>query len=165
MPAAPSTTPWRTRASAGATRKVVPTSRLLRSRSGRERLAAPGDQVAASRPRMEVDASNSRGRSDPFRAPPRGVGAPRPLREDARRAPLVGLVCALLKRASEWQQSGGGSRSRRPLHGRGPSCSSPVTPFECPHSRSSIEGALGYAGSNLYRSGFNSSILQQEVHR
>ena len=57
--------------------------------SGRERLAAPGDQVAASRSRMEVDASNSRGRGDPCRAPPRDVGAPRPLREDARPAPLV----------------------------------------------------------------------------
>ena len=30
---------------------------------------------------------------------------------------------------------------------------------------SSVEGAPGYAGSNPYRAGFNSSILQQEVHR
>lgn len=40
---------------------------------------------------------------------------------------LVALVHALLELASEWQQSGGGSRSRRPLHGRGPSCSSQMT--------------------------------------
>ena len=93
---------------------------------------------AASRPRVEVDASTSHGRRDPCRAPPRDGGAPRPLREDARRAPLVGLVRALPERASERQQSGGGSSRRRPLHGGGPSCSSPMTPFEWPHSPSGL---------------------------
>ena len=106
--------------------------RLVRG-SGRERLAAPGDPDAASRPRVEVDASTSHGRRNPCRAPPRDVGAPRPLREDARRAPLVGLVRALPERASERQQSGGGSSRRRPLHGGGPSGSSPMTPFEWTH--------------------------------
>jgi hypothetical protein len=43
--------------------------------------------------------------------------------DDARRTPLVGLVCALPKRPSKWTQSGRGSRRRQPLHGRGPSCS------------------------------------------
>ena len=109
--------------------------RLVRG-SGRERLAAPGDHDAASRPRVEVDASTSHGRRDPCRAPPRDGAAPRPLREDARRAPLVGLVRALPERASERQQSGGGGRRRRPPHGGGPSCSSPMTPFEWPHSPS-----------------------------
>ena len=74
---------------------------------------------AASRPRMEVDASTSHGRRNPCRTPPRDGGAPRPLREDARRASLVGLVRAVPERASERQQSGGGSRRRRPLHGGG----------------------------------------------
>ena len=54
--------------------------------SRRERLAAPGDQGAPSRPRMEAAGSTSHGRRDPCRAPPRNGPAPRPLREDARRA-------------------------------------------------------------------------------
>src|SRR5207249_9293933 len=49
----------------------------------------------------------------------RNSGAPRPLREDARRTSLVGLVRALPERASERQQSGGGRRRRRSLHGGG----------------------------------------------
>jgi len=83
---------------------------------------------------MEVNASTSHGRRNPCRAPPRDRGAPRPLREDARRASLVELVRVLPERASERQQSGGGGRRRRPLHGGGPSCSSPITPLEWPHS-------------------------------
>ena len=67
--------------------------------------------------------------------------APRPLREDARQAPLVGLVHALPERASERQQSGGGSSRRRPLHGGGPSCSSPMMPFEWPTLRVDSEVA------------------------
>ena len=98
--------------------------------SRRERLAAPGDHDAASRPRMEVDASTGHERCDPCRTPPRDGAAPRPIREDARRASLVGLVCALPERASERQQSGGGSSRRRSLHGGGPSGSFPMTPFE-----------------------------------
>ena len=98
--------------------------------SRRERLAAPGDHSAASRPRMEVDASIGHERCHSCRTPPRDGAAPRPLREDARRASLVGLVCALPERASERQQSGGGSSRRGSLHGGGPSCSFPMTPFE-----------------------------------
>src|ERR1700722_4380772 len=75
---------------------------------------------------MEIDARTSRGRRNPGPASPRDGGAPRPLREDARRAPLVGLVRGLPERASERQQSGGGSRRPRPLHGAGPSCSPPM---------------------------------------
>jgi len=41
---------------------------------------------------------------------PRNIGAPRPLRENARGTSLVGLVCAVSERASERQQPGGGSR-------------------------------------------------------
>ena len=98
-------------------------------------------------------------------APPRDVGAPRPLREDARPAPLVGLVRALLERASERQQSGGGSSSSRPLHGGGPSCSSPMTPFEWPHSHQALKARPDTPVRILTGAGFNSSILQQEVHR
>src|SRR5262249_33105988 len=83
---------------------------------------------------MEVDGSTSHGRRTPCGTPPRDRGAPRPLREDARQAPLVGLVRALPERSSAGEQSGGGRRRRRPIYGRGPSCSSPVTPFERPHS-------------------------------
>ncbi len=43
---------------------------------GRERLAAPGDQDAASRPRMEVDASTNCRCREPCRAPPRDGTAP-----------------------------------------------------------------------------------------
>ena len=50
-----------------------------------------------------------------------------PLREDARRAPLVGLVRPLPECTSERQQSEGGGRRRRPLHAGGPSS---MTPFE-----------------------------------
>src|SRR5262249_5134094 len=100
--------------------------------SGRKRLAAPGDPNAASRPRMEVAASASHGRRNPCRSPPRDGGAPRPLREDARRARLVGLVRGLPERASERQQARGGRRRRRLPHGGGPSCSSPMTPFGWP---------------------------------
>jgi catechol 2,3-dioxygenase-like lactoylglutathione lyase family enzyme len=42
--------------------------------------------------------------------------------------------CAPYLSASKRQQSGGGSRRRQPLHGGGSSCSSPMTPFEWPHS-------------------------------
>ena len=68
--------------------------------SGWERLAAPGDPDAASRPRVELDATTGHGRCNLGRAPPRDGRAPRPLREDARRASLVGLVRALSERAS-----------------------------------------------------------------
>src|SRR5262245_19146441 len=85
-----------------------------------------------------LDASTSQGRRDSCRTPPRDSGAPQPLREDACRAPLVGLVRALPERARERQQSGGGSSSRRPLHGGGPSCSSPMTPFEWLRSPSGL---------------------------
>src|SRR5271170_2710433 len=64
---------------------------------------------------MEVDAPTSRGRRNPGPASPRNGGAPRPLRENARRAPLVGLVRALPERASERRQFRGGGRHRRPL--------------------------------------------------
>ena len=83
-PAAPSITRWRTHASAGATRKVVPTTHLPRSRSGREWLAAPGDPDQASRPRVELDATTGHGRCNLGRAPPRDGRPPWQLREDAR---------------------------------------------------------------------------------
>jgi len=97
--------------------------------SRREQLAAPGDHDAPCRPRMGAEASANHGRRDPCRTSPRNVGAPRPLRENARRTSLVGLVRAISECASEWQQSGGGSRRRRPLHGRGLSCSSSMIVF------------------------------------
>ena len=121
MPAAPSTTPWRTHASAGTIRKVVPTTICLVRGSGRKRLAAPGDPDAASRPRVELDATSGHGRCNLGRAPSRDSRAPRPLREDACPASLVGLVRALSQRASKRQQSRGGSIKRRSLHGGGPS--------------------------------------------
>src|SRR6516165_9709573 len=90
---------------------------------------------------MERAARTSRGRRHSCQAPPRDGGAPRPLRENARRASLVGLVRSLPERASERQQSGGGSRLRRSLHGGGPSCASSMTPFERPHSPSTSAAA------------------------
>src|SRR5262249_31712291 len=95
--------------------------------SGRKRLAASGDPDPASRPSLEVDAITSHGRRNPRRTSPRDSGAPRPLREDARPAPLVGLVCALPERPRERQQSGGGRHRRRPLYGGGPSVLSSMT--------------------------------------
>ena len=71
--------------------------------SGREWLAAPGNPDAASRPRVELDETTGHGCCNFVRAPSRDGRAPRPLREDAHRASLVGLVCALSKRASEWK--------------------------------------------------------------
>jgi hypothetical protein len=89
--------------------------------SGREWLAALGDPDAASRPRVELDGTTGHGLCNLGRAPPLREGrAPRPLREDTRRASLVDWY-ALSERASERQQSGGGSSRRRSLHGGGPS--------------------------------------------
>ncbi|MFZ0222427.1 MAG: hypothetical protein WAM42_12150 [Candidatus Nitrosopolaris sp.] len=82
---------------------------------------------------MGLDATTGHGRCNLGRAPPRDGRAPRSLREDARRASLVGLVRALSERASERQQSRGGSSRRRSIHGGGPSRSSPMMPFEWPH--------------------------------
>jgi catechol 2,3-dioxygenase-like lactoylglutathione lyase family enzyme len=70
------------------------------------------------------------------------------LREDARRAPLVGLVRALPDRARKRQQSGGGSSRRRPPHGGGPSCSSPMTPFEWPRSPSGLGSSNKATGNS-----------------
>ena len=53
-------------------------------RSGRERMAAAGNHDATSRPRMEVEATRSDGRSHTFRAPSRNGTAPRPVRKIAR---------------------------------------------------------------------------------
>ena len=61
--------------------------------------------------------STSHGRRDACRTPPRDRTASRRLREDARRAPLVGLVRALFQCSSERQHSGRGRRRRRPPHG------------------------------------------------
>jgi len=83
--------------------------------------------AAPSRPRMGADASANHGRRDPGRTSPRNVGTPRPLRENARRTSLVGLVRAISECASERQQSGGRSRRRQPLHGRSASRSSPMS--------------------------------------
>jgi catechol 2,3-dioxygenase-like lactoylglutathione lyase family enzyme len=47
--------------------------------SGRERLAAPGDSYASSRPRVELDATTDHGCSNLSRAPTRDCRAPRPL--------------------------------------------------------------------------------------
>ena len=109
-------------------RSFLPFVRLVRG-SGREPLAGPGDPDAPPRPRVEVDARGSHGRCSPRRAPPRDVRAPRPLREDTRRASLVGLVRALSERASERQQSGAGCRRRRAPYGGGPPCASPMMPY------------------------------------
>jgi predicted enzyme related to lactoylglutathione lyase len=65
-------------------------------RSGRERLVASGNQGAASRLRMEIIARGHDGRRNAGRAPPRDGAAPRPMREDARKAQLVELVRAYL---------------------------------------------------------------------
>ena len=90
-------------------------------------------QTRLSRPRVEFDPTTDHGRCNLGRAPPRDGRAPRPLREDTRRTSLVGLVRALSERASEREQSRGGSSRRQSLHGRGPSHSSPMMPFESPH--------------------------------
>src|SRR5262249_7891352 len=129
----PSTTRWRTHVSAGPTRKVVLTSHLPRSRiwtgtAGSCRRLRPGFPAASG-----GSASTKHGRRCACRTPPRSRGAPRPLREDTREAPLVGLVRALPERPREGQQSGGGFSGRRPLHGGGSSCSCPITLFEWPH--------------------------------
>ena len=70
---------------------------------------APGDPDAASRSRVEIDATTGRGRSNLGRASPRDGKAPRPLRENARRASMVGLVRVLSERARERQQYRGRS--------------------------------------------------------
>ena len=101
--------------------------------SGRERLAAPGDSDASSRSRVELDATTDHGRSNLGRAPTRDGRAPRPLREDACRASLVGLVRILSECTSERQQSRGGISRRRSLHGGDPSRSSPMMLLEWPH--------------------------------
>ena len=109
--------------------------RLVRG-PGRQRLAAPGDHDAAPGPRVGVVAGTGRGCRDPRGAAPRDGRAPRPLREDARQASLVGLVRALPERASAGEQSGGGRGRRRPPHGGGHPRPSPMTPFEWPYSPS-----------------------------
>jgi hypothetical protein len=78
---------------------------------------------------VELDATTGRGRCNIGRAPPRDRTAPRPFRENARRAPLVGLVRVLSELAPERQQYSGRRRRRRSLHGGGPSRSSPVMLF------------------------------------
>ncbi len=95
---------------------------------GRERMAAAGNINAASRSRMGGDAGANHGRRNPCRTSSRDGAAPRPLREDARQARLVELVRALPERASAGEQSGGGCRRRRPLHGGGASCSFLMAP-------------------------------------
>src|SRR5262245_24175001 len=114
---------------------TFPSRKNSEARPGSVRTPPNGSPDTASRPRVEVDASTSHRRCNPCRTPPRDGGAPRPLREDARSASLVGLVRALPERASERQQSGGGSSSCRPLHEGGPSGSSSLTEFEWPHQR------------------------------
>jgi hypothetical protein len=54
----------------------------------------------------------------------------------ARRTSLVGLVRTLPDGTSERPEPGGGRSSSRPVYGGGPPCSSPMTPFEWPHSPS-----------------------------
>ena len=83
-----------------------------------------------SRPRVEFDPTTDHGRCNLGRAPPRDGGAPRPLRT-TRRTSLVGLMRAISERAS----TGAIQRRQQPpqsLHGRGPSHSSPMMPFESP---------------------------------
>ena len=75
---------------------------------------------------METNPGSSHGRRDPCRATPRDGETPRPLQEDARGTPLVGLVRVLPERPPERQQSGGGSSRRRAQHGGGPPCSSSI---------------------------------------
>ena len=67
------------------------------------------------------------GRRKPCRTPPRDRGAPRQLREDARRSTTGGTGYApYLSARQNGSSPGGGSRRRRPLHGGGNSCSSPI---------------------------------------
>src|SRR5262249_9513530 len=94
---------------------------------GREWLVAPGNQDTTSRPRMEVNSSSSDERCNSCGTPPRDGGASRAVREDACEAQLVGLVRALPECPSARQQSGSSRSGRQSLHGRGPSCSSPIT--------------------------------------
>src|SRR6476660_2971061 len=75
---------------------------------------------------MGAKTSRSHGRRDACRTPARNIGAPRPLREDARRTSLVGLVRALPECASERQQSGGSRRRRSSLYGEARKCCSPL---------------------------------------
>ena len=84
--------------------------RLVRhvQRSGRQPVAAPGDQDAASRARTQ-----QRGRSDSDRASERDRAAPWRVRTDRSEAPLVGVVRRLHRRARARPGSRGSSRKRR----------------------------------------------------
>ena len=107
-----------------------PQGALLRNlrhvqRSGRQQLAAPGDQDAASR-----TGTQQPGRRDADRAAARGREAPRRVRTDRSEAPLVGLVRRLHRRARAREDpeeavkdgalhiEGAGSRTRRGHAGR-----------------------------------------------
>src|SRR5688572_18863804 len=119
----PSTTPGRTRASAGAILRGVPTSRSPRSKTRTETAGCFKKSRRGFPAASGSGSEHEHGYLNFSSAPPRNGGASRSLREDARRARLVGLVRALPERASERQQSGGGCRRGRPLHGGRPSCS------------------------------------------
>ena len=106
----------------GRTRKVAPTLMGLVQRSGRQRLAAPGDQDAASRTRTQP------GRRDPDRASARDRAAPWPVRSDRSEAPLVGVVRRLHRRARARQDSRGGSQRCRAPHGRCPPMRGDIVP-------------------------------------
>ena len=82
-------------------------------RSGRQQLAAPGDQGAPSRTR-----TRAAGRRDADGASARGRGAPWQVRTDRSEAPLVGVVRRLHRRARARQDSRGGRQGCCASHGR-----------------------------------------------
>ena len=84
-------------------------------RSGRQQLAAPGDQDAASRTRTQ-----QLRRRDADSASARDRGASWRVRSDRSEAPLVGVVRRLYRRAPAGQDSRGCRQGQRSSHGSCP---------------------------------------------
>ena len=101
------------RAGAGPRAPLLQLVRLVQ-RSRRQRLAAAGDQDAASRARPQP------GRRDADRAPARDRGAPWRVRADRSEAPLVRLVRRLHRRARARQDSRRGSEGSNAPYRRRP---------------------------------------------
>ena len=95
----------------------------LVQRPGRQRVAAPGDQDAASGPRV---GGPHHGHLCPGRPAPRNGPASRSIREEPCPAQLVGLVCRVLPRARAGADARRGIAGRGSLHGRNPARCGPV---------------------------------------
>jgi hypothetical protein len=114
MDRAKSSGPERTGSGSGPRRRLLPFLRVVQ-RSGRQQLAAAGNQDAASRARAQQP-----GRGEPDRVPPRGGGATWRLPGDGAQAPLVRLVRRLYRCARAGADPGRSGQGRRGSHGTDP---------------------------------------------